>query len=123
MLSTVSNKCEQCYRFGRSYDLASPVAEIDRLAAQEEKLRQEVLEAEAKAIRLKRKLKLARRRLRTLDNQESLNITELERDALLAEPGPDSEPAPRVSPDPAGFFLIPPQGSPGRTSLVPTGSS
>jgi hypothetical protein len=33
ILSTVSDKCEQYYRFGRSYDLASPVAEIDRLAA------------------------------------------------------------------------------------------
>ena len=39
ILSTVSDKYEQYYRFGRSYNLASPVAEIDRLAAQEEKLR------------------------------------------------------------------------------------
>jgi hypothetical protein len=39
ILFTVSDKCEQYYHFGRSYDLASPVAEIDRLAAQEEKLR------------------------------------------------------------------------------------
>jgi hypothetical protein len=107
ILSTISDKCEQCYRFGRSCDLASPVAEIDRLAAQEEKLRQEVLETEAKAIRLKRKLKLARRRLRALGDQESLNIAELERDALLAEPDPDSEPAPGVSPGPAGFFPVP----------------
>lgn len=129
VISAISDKCEQCYRFGRSCELAPPLAEIDRLGEQEEKLRQEVLEAEAKAIRSKRKLKLVRRRLRALGDRESLNIEELEMDEAAAEvmaATATSEAASassvRLPSSPTGFSQVS-FGSFGRTSPVPTGNS
>jgi hypothetical protein len=72
VLSPRDERCEQCYRFRRQCDLASPWAEDDRLGrkekelqAQEERLldqamkaREQALEAERKAVRLRKQTRL-----------------------------------------------------------------
>jgi hypothetical protein len=54
MISSHSEKCEQCYRFNRPYDLATSWSEVDRLLEKRDKLREERLAAKAKAIRLRK---------------------------------------------------------------------
>jgi hypothetical protein len=54
ILSSVDERCEQCYRNQRKYELASPWEEFDRFAKQKEKVREQRLEAEMKAVRLRK---------------------------------------------------------------------
>jgi hypothetical protein len=54
VLSPFSEKCEQCYRFNRPCDLATSWSEVDRLLEKRDKLREERLAAEVKAIRLRK---------------------------------------------------------------------
>jgi hypothetical protein len=46
VLSSLDERCEQCYRYQRQCDLASPWAEDDRLEKKEKELREQALEAE-----------------------------------------------------------------------------
>jgi hypothetical protein len=54
VLSPFSEKCEQCYRFNRPCDLATSWSEVDRLLKKRDKLREERLAVEVKAIRLRK---------------------------------------------------------------------
>ena len=54
VVTDTSEKCEQYVRFNRPCDLSSPWAEVDRLLEQRDKLREQRLEAERKAIRLRK---------------------------------------------------------------------
>jgi hypothetical protein len=54
ILSEVFEKCEQCHRFNRLCDLASSWAEVHRLLKQSDDLKEKVLKAEAKALRLRK---------------------------------------------------------------------
>ena len=53
VLSVLSEKYEQCYRFNRPYDLAVSQAEVDRLLKQSEELEDKVLKTEVKALESK----------------------------------------------------------------------
>jgi len=123
VLSTLDERCEQCYRGNRSCDLASPWAEDDRLKAKEEILREKRLRAEAEAVKIRKAERKLQKQRRLLWEREKQNIAELEVDELLAgAAAAPSEPAPGVPPGPAGPSQVS-SGSPGRTSPVPTGSS
>jgi hypothetical protein len=124
VLSELSEKCEQCHRFGRPYDLAPPWSEVDRLLEKRDKLHEQAREAEVKALRLRKQARALLKKARALGDRESKNIEEIEADEALAdlpvlEPSQASIPRPR---SPSGFFQVS-FGSLGRTSLVPTGSS
>jgi hypothetical protein len=112
VLSEISEKCSQCHRFDRSCDLASPWPEVHRLLEQRDKLREQRIEAEAKAVRLRKQERQLFKKARALGDRESKMIKELEADErLLDELAPPltpsagpSLPAPRVPSSPAGFF-------------------
>jgi hypothetical protein len=70
VLSSHSEKCEQCYRFNRPCDLATPWSEIDRLLEKRDKLRVERLAAEAKAIRLRKQERQLLKKVRALGDRE-----------------------------------------------------
>jgi hypothetical protein len=54
VVSSLDDRCEQCIRNQRRCELAPLWDECERLVKQSEKLQTEALEAEAKAIRLRR---------------------------------------------------------------------
>jgi hypothetical protein len=118
--------CIECYRSYRRCELASPIAEVDRLSEKEEKLRSERLALEVKVLRLRKQERMLRKKMRELGDREEQNILDLEMDEALAEALdpelPRSSPAPGVPPSPAGFFQVS-FGSLGRISLAPTGNS
>src|SRR5450432_2411206 len=129
-VSEASDHCVEYYRTHRRYELASPMAEVERLALKAEKLREQRLEAERKAIRLRTQERALYKKMRELGDRENQNILDLEAEEALervlaaSQPptGAGSGPAPGVSPGPAGFSPVS-FGSLDRTSLVPTGSS
>jgi hypothetical protein len=85
VLSHLDERCEQCYRNQRQCDLASPWAEDDRLKKKGEELREQRLEAETKAARLRKQERLILKRRRALWKREGQNIDELEIDEAAAE--------------------------------------
>jgi hypothetical protein len=104
VLSELSEKCAQCHRFNRPCDLASPWPEVHRLLQQRNKLREQRLEAEAKAIRLRKQERQLLKKARALGDRESKNIDEMEADELVAGAAASAEAPP------------PSAGSPGPTS-------
>jgi hypothetical protein len=80
VLSSLDERCEQCYRYQRQCDLASPWDEDDRLEKKEKELREQALEAERqeeelrgqalkkelKAARLRKQARLLQKRRRAL---------------------------------------------------------
>jgi len=75
--------------------------EVDRLLTKEEKLREQALEAEAKALRLRKQARVLRKKARELSDREDRNILDLE-----AEEAAASTIAPLGSPrygSPTGF--------------------
>jgi hypothetical protein len=87
ILSETSEKCEQCHRFNRPCDLASPWGEVNRLLEKRDKLREEALAAEAKAIRLRKQARQLLKKVRELSsvkdrNIEGLKINEAATEAL-----------------------------------------
>jgi hypothetical protein len=100
--------------------------EVDRLLTKEEKLRDQALEAEAKALRLRKQARILRKKARELSDRENRNILDLEMDEVLAEALnpelPRSSPAPGVPSSPAGFSQVS-FGSLGRIFLVSTSNS
>jgi hypothetical protein len=121
VLSPGSEHCEQCVRSNRRCELAAPVVEMERLADRDEKLSKEVLELEAKALRLRRERRKVRQKMRALGAREEQNILDLEADeaagevvACLASPS-------REVTSPTGLSQVS-FGSFGRTSPVPSGS-
>lgn len=121
VLSPSSEKCEQCYRFNRPCDLASPWTEVDRLLKQSEQLQAKALEAEAKAHRLRKQRRAILKKVRALGDQEEKNIEEMEADEA-AGMIPPPVPGPTGAQSPTGLSQVS-FGSFGRTSPVPTGSS
>ena len=105
MISSESESCSECYRFKRRCSLAPNDSELDKQLKIKEKLDEEIVEAmrvaveaEAKAIRLRKQRRLAIKRLRELGDREALNIEELENDeALAASVATSSEENPSVS--------------------------
>jgi hypothetical protein len=85
VLSHLDERCEQCYRHQRQCDLASPWAEDDRLKKKGKKLREQRLEAETKAARLRKQKRLLLKRRRALWKREGQNIDKLEVNKAAAE--------------------------------------
>jgi hypothetical protein len=80
VMSASSDSCERCYRFNRYCDLSPPSAEIAKLSREDEKLGEQIFEAEAKSVRLRKQRRLIRKKLRDLGDREAQNISELEKD-------------------------------------------
>ena len=97
IISSQSERCEQCVRFNRRCDLAPPWDEVAALLSKKDNLDEQIFEAEAKALRLRRQKRLIQKRLRALGEQEMKNIEELEAEEAAAEA---AEAAP-ASEDPA----------------------
>jgi hypothetical protein len=66
--------CVECYRSHRRCELASPMAEVKRLASQKAKLEEQILEAKAKALRLRRQKRVIQKKMRSLGDREKQNI-------------------------------------------------
>jgi hypothetical protein len=107
----------------RRCELAPPWDECERLVKQSEKLQTEALEAEAKAIRLRRQRRSVLKKLKEIDARERLNIEELEINEAAAkalEPSAGEQPQAALSPTRLSQMSF---DSFGKTSPVPTGSS
>jgi hypothetical protein len=78
ILSDLSAKYEQYYRFNRFYNLAPPWGEVERLINKKEKLRSEARVLEAKIFRLRKQARALRKKMRELGDQENQNILDLE---------------------------------------------
>jgi hypothetical protein len=95
--------------------LASPITEIKRLGARVDTLREQRLEAERKAIRLRKQERALIKKIRELGDREDQNILDLEMEEELEEVAKralhsldppelsNSAPAPGFPPSPAGF--------------------
>jgi len=144
VMSSESEHCEQCVRFNRQCDLASPHKEMERLHRQEKELFNKAQEAKTKAIRYSKQRRLIIKRLKELGRREDQNILELEIDEMMDESGPGEIPDLPLdfssgalnSPSPRSVsFTAPVEGegstdpflglldSPGRSAEVPQGSS
>ena len=87
-----SEKCEQCTRFGRPCDLASPVPQLERLSQEKDRIvskiqekRRITSEVNAAILRLRKQRRLIQKRMKELGDKEYQNIFELEVDEMLAE--------------------------------------
>jgi hypothetical protein len=98
------------------------MAEIDRLADQAEKARQEWLEAEMKAIRLRKKMRALQKRMRILGDREEQNIRDLEVDETLAEASATVS-GPEAPSSPTGFSQVSFGSLFDRTSPLPSGNA
>ena len=125
ILSDISEKCEQCHRFNRPCDLAAPWAEVDRLLERRDKLREERLAAEAKAIRLRKQERQILKKVRALGSREEQNIQEMEEDEASGIASGDAatraQSPSRGPTSPTGLSQVS-FGSFGRTSPVPSGN-
>jgi hypothetical protein len=129
LVCSVSHASDYYVEYFRTYrrcELASPIDEVDRLLTKKEKLRDQALEAEAKALRLRKQARILRKKARELSDRENRNILDLKMDKALAkalDPElPRFSPAPGVPPSPAGFSQVS-FDSLGRISPVPTSNS
>jgi hypothetical protein len=93
----------ECYRHHRCCSLAPNEKEIDKQFAIKEKLDEEIMETEAKTIRLRKQRRLAIKRLRELGDREALNIAELEADERRAEALEEEIDAILSSPNPSSL--------------------
>ena|ERR1700722_8380053 len=123
IISPGAEHCEQCTRANRRCELAAPTAEMERLADKDEKLSKEVLELEAKALRLRRERRRVRQKMRVLGAREEQNILDLEADEAAADVAvpPVSRDSPGEPISPTGLSQVS-FGSFGRTSPVPVGN-
>jgi hypothetical protein len=98
VVSDAHESCEQCLRSTRSCDLASPLAEVERIFKKTEKLQAEAFEAEAKAHRLRKQRRTLLKRMRELGAREERNIEDLEVEEAAAEAlEPPAEEQPRAA--------------------------
>jgi hypothetical protein len=97
----------------RRYKLAFPITEVERLASKAEDLREQVLEAERKVLRLRKQARVLYKKIRDLGAREEQNILNLEIEEALKGafsssvfelPGSSSIPTPGVPLSLAGFF-------------------
>ena len=131
VVSPADQRCEQCVRHGRLCDLAAPLAEIERLSVQENKLLEEIAASDAKTRRLRKQRKQLLKRMRSLGDREAQNIAELEIDEMMEDTsfpdplGPSGVSTPRATaPSPRPFSSIDDalQDSQRRTPASPVGS-
>jgi hypothetical protein len=111
-ISEASDSCVEYNRTYRRYKLASPIAEVERLAFKAEDLREQALEAERKALRLRKQARVLYKKMRDLGTREEQNILNLETEEALKGafsgsaselPSSLSAPAPGFSPGLVGF--------------------
>jgi hypothetical protein len=122
-MSSESKHCEQCVRFNRQCDLASPYKEIERLYRQEKELFNKAQKTKTKAIRYSKQRRLIIKRLKKLGKREDQNILELEIDEMMDESGPGEipdlpsnfSPGALNSPSPRSVFFIAPVVGKGST--------
>jgi hypothetical protein len=87
VVSDISDSCERCHRFKRQCDLAPPSAEIAKISKKANELDEQILEAEARSLRLRKQRRLLTKKLRELGDRETQNIAELEKDEEELERG------------------------------------
>jgi ABC-type phosphate transport system auxiliary subunit len=111
-MSEASDHCVEYYRTHRQCELASPMAEVERLNSKAEALRKQrievIVEAQRKALRLRKQERALIKKMRELGAREDQNILELEieeaaEEALDLPELPSSAPALGVLPSLAGF--------------------
>jgi septal ring factor EnvC (AmiA/AmiB activator) len=128
--SPQSDRCEQCIRFSRRCDLAPPWDEADALLRKVDKLDEEIVaahkqivEAEAKVLRLRQQKRLVQKRLRALGDREAKNIEELEAEeaSAAAQTGSEVQPGSPSGESHTGFSQFS-WGDLDRMSPVPFGS-
>jgi hypothetical protein len=78
VVSPDSEGCEQCIRFHRPCELASPIADLERIHKKEDDISQQIIEEEAKLRRLRKERRRLRKQLRSLGEREEQNIRDLE---------------------------------------------
>jgi hypothetical protein len=90
-----SELCEQCKRFGRVCNLASPVTAIEKLARQENDILSQISlahkvtrEAEAKVARLRKQRRLLLKKIKDFGDREAQNIFELKVEEIVAKVPP-----------------------------------
>ena len=125
ILSTVDERCEQCFRHNRPASWPPRTSEVERLLRKKEEFEEQILALEAKTLRVRKQKRLLQKKLRELRDREEQNIQDLELDELMGElPQPSSSestiPAPGPT-SPTGLSQVS-FGSFGRTSPVPSGS-
>jgi TolA-binding protein len=117
-VSPLDERCEQCVRHNRHCELASPWVKAERVLKKKEDLDRQILESEAKTLRLRKQKRLLQKKLRELGDREEQNIQDLERDEAAASAL--ESPAPAVT-SPTGLSQVS-FDSFGRTTPVPSGS-
>jgi hypothetical protein len=83
-VSRLHESCGNCVRLTRKCELASPWAEVDKLQQEDERLSEKIVEAEAKAARLRKQRRVTRRKLKMLGDREYKNILEMETDEAVS---------------------------------------
>ena len=96
ILSSDTDKYKKYYLHRRYYDLAPPLAEIDRINTDRAKLDKKILETETKTFRLRRQRKLLLRRLRKLGDREARNIEDIQKTEKEAESRRNDDPGPSI---------------------------
>lgn len=66
VVSDASDYCERCYRANRRCELAPPTAEMERIMEQDRQMSEKLVEAESRAIRLRKQRRALRKKLRDL---------------------------------------------------------
>jgi hypothetical protein len=60
VISDVSSHCERYYRSGRYCELTPPTAEMSRIIEEDQKLSEKLIEAESRALRLRKQRRALR---------------------------------------------------------------
>jgi hypothetical protein len=82
---TAYKSCEQYLRSTRRCDLASPLAEVERIFKKTEKLQIKAFEAEVKIYRLRKQRRTLLKKIRELGARKKRNIEKLEINEAIAE--------------------------------------
>jgi hypothetical protein len=82
-MAPTDQRCEQCVRFYRPYNLASPVAELDKLSSQKNKLLDEISANKTRTRRLRKQRRLLLKKIRKLGDREAQNIAELKINEII----------------------------------------
>ncbi len=94
IVSELSDSCERCYRTHRSCELSAPWSEVQKVLAQSDKLDEQILESQAKILRLRKQKRALVKKLKELGAREEQNVFGLEQDEqAAASTGAPSVPA------------------------------
>ena len=113
VVSPADQRYEQYMRHNRLCDLAAPLAEIERLSVQKNKLLKKIAASDTKTRRLRKQRKQLLKRMRSLNDREAQNIAELKinkimEDTSFPDPlGPSGVSTPKTTaPSPRPFSSI-----------------